>query len=90
MKGKKTDIRGDRVKGKNDAVNSIRMTAATPSSSRSASGKWWLAGSRRCRSSASATTRRLRLAPEFGYGEAGDSDDIPPNATLIFKVGAAS
>ena len=35
--------------------NSIRMTAATPSSSRSASGKWWLAGSRRCRSSASAT-----------------------------------
>ena len=31
---------------------SIRTTAATPSSSRSASGKWWLAGSRRCRSSA--------------------------------------
>mmetsp|Transcript_26083 Transcript_26083/g.73152 ORF Transcript_26083/g.73152 Transcript_26083/m.73152 type:complete len:217 (-) Transcript_26083:18-668(-) len=28
----------------------------------------------------------LTLAPEFGYGEAGDSDDIPPNATLIFKV----
>jgi len=26
------------------------------------------------------------LAPEFGYGETGDSDDIPPNATLIFKV----
>ena len=38
--------------------NSTRTTAATPSSSRSASGKWWLAGSRRCRSSASATTRR--------------------------------
>ena len=36
-------------------LNSIKMTAATPSSSRSASGKWWLAGSRRCRSSASAT-----------------------------------
>ena len=33
--------------------SSIKMTAATPSSSRSASGKWWLAGSRRCRSSAS-------------------------------------
>ena len=33
--------------------NSIRMTAAIRSSSRSASGKWWLAGSRRCRSSAS-------------------------------------
>ena len=32
----------------------------------------------------------LTLAPEFGYGETGDSDDIPPNATLIFKVGAAS
>ena len=32
----------------------------------------------------------LTLAPQFGYGEAGDSDDIPPNATLIFKVGAAS
>ena len=28
----------------------------------------------------------LTLAPEFGYGETGDSDDIPPNATLIFKV----
>ena len=28
----------------------------------------------------------LTLAPEFGYGEAGDSDDIPPNATVIFKV----
>ena len=26
------------------------------------------------------------MAPEFGYGETGDSDDIPPNATLIFKV----
>jgi hypothetical protein len=39
-------------------LNSIRMTAATPSSSRSASGKWWLAGSRRCRSSASAITQR--------------------------------
>ena len=38
--------------------NSTRTTAATPSSSRSASGKWWLAGSRRCRSSASAITRR--------------------------------
>ena len=35
--------------------NSTKTTAATPSSSRSASGKWWLAGSRRCRSSASAT-----------------------------------
>ena len=33
--------------------NSIKMTAATPSSSRSASGKWWLAGSRRCPSCAS-------------------------------------
>ena len=38
--------------------NSTRTTAATPSSSRSASGKWWLAGSRRCRSSASAITQR--------------------------------
>ena len=38
--------------------NSTRTTAATPSSSRSASEKWWLAGSRRCRSSASAITRR--------------------------------
>ena len=28
----------------------------------------------------------LTLAPEFGYGEAGDSDDIPGGATLIFKV----
>ena len=28
----------------------------------------------------------LTLAPEFGYGETGDSDDIPPNATLIFTV----
>jgi hypothetical protein len=28
----------------------------------------------------------LTLASEFGYGEAGDSDDIPPNATLIFTV----
>ena len=24
----------------------------------------------------------LTLAPEFGYGETGDSDDIPPNVTL--------
>ena len=32
----------------------------------------------------------LTLAPEFGYGETGDSDDIPPNAILIFKVRAAS
>ena len=24
----------------------------------------------------------LTLAPEFGYGEAGDSDDIPPNVHL--------
>jgi hypothetical protein len=28
----------------------------------------------------------LTLAPEFGYGETGDSDDIPGGATLIFKV----
>ena len=28
----------------------------------------------------------LTLASEFGYGEAGDSTDIPPNATLIFTV----
>ena len=32
----------------------------------------------------------LTLAPEFGYGETGDSDDIPPNATLIFKVARAA
>ena len=40
-------------------LNSIKMTAATPSSSRSASGKWWLAGSLHYRSSASGITRRL-------------------------------
>ena len=34
--------------------NSIRMTAATPLNLPWASGKWWRAGSRRCRSSASA------------------------------------
>ena len=39
--------------------NSIKMTAATRSSSRSASGRSSLAGSLHYRSSASATTRRL-------------------------------
>ena len=38
---------------------------------------------------AEAPRRRSRdanVGPEFGYGETGDSDDIPPNATFIFKV----
>ena len=30
--------------------------------------------------------RELTIAPELGYGSRGSGADIPPNATLIFKV----
>jgi len=30
--------------------------------------------------------RLLFLPPEFGYGERGAGDDIPPNSTLTFEV----